>query len=222
MTTAYDHLFKFTIIGDSGVGKSCLMMRFADDTFNESFITTIGVDFRFRTINVDDKIVKLQIWDTAGQETFRSITRSYYRNTAGALLVYDITRRETFMHVSQWLTDAKTHGSSDMTVMLVGNKCDLEHLRQVSTEEGQRFAQENGLLFIETSAKTSKNVEEAFTKPASHIYQRVKDGEIDPGDQSSGVQIGITGSSNTNATTGNSDLGHSQQQQSSGCACQLI
>merc|ERR1712130_1035785 len=104
---------------------------------------------------------------------------------------------ETFMHVAQWLTDAKTHGSSDMTVMLVGNKCDLEHLRQVSTEEGQKFAQENGLLFIETSAKTPKNVEEAFTKPASTIYQRVKDGDIDPGDQSSGVQIGITSGTTT-------------------------
>eukprot|EP01084_Bolivina_argentea_P235033 395621_1 len=144
MTTEYDYLFKLLLIGDSGVGKSCLLLRFADDTYTDSYISTIGVDFKIRTVDLDTKTIKLQIWDTAGQETFRSITRSYYRNTAGALLVYDITRRETFMHVSQWLTDAKTHGSSDMTVMLVGNKCDLEHLRQVSTEEGQKFAQENG------------------------------------------------------------------------------
>ena len=113
-------------------------------------------------MDINGESIKLQIWDTAGQETFRSITRSYYRNTAGALLVYDITRRETFMHISQWLQDAKTHGSSDMTVILVGNKCDLEHVRQVTTDEGKKFAQDNGLLFVETSAKTSHNVQEVM------------------------------------------------------------
>eukprot|EP01084_Bolivina_argentea_P292945 503770_1 len=220
---AYAYLFKFIAIGDTGVGKSCLLLQFTDKRFNPEHDLTIGVEFGTQTVSINNETVKLQIWDTAGQETFRSITRSYYRNTAGALLVYDITRRETFMHVSQWLTDAKTHGSSDMTVMLVGNKCDLEHLRQVSTEEGQKFAQENGLLFIETSAKTSKNVEESFTKPASHIYQRVKDGEIDPGDQSSGVQIGITGSTSATTTTGNvNPTSSTQPARSSGCACQLL
>jgi len=220
---AYAYLFKFIAIGDTGVGKSCLLLQFTDKRFNPEHDLTIGVEFGTQTVSISNETVKLQIWDTAGQETFRSITRSYYRNTAGALLVYDITRRETFMHVSQWLTDAKTHGSSDMTVMLVGNKCDLEHLRQVSTEEGQKFAQENGLLFIETSAKTAKNVEEAFTKPASRIYQRLKDGEIDPGDQSSGVQIGITGPSNNANNNANAEVSGSQQgQQRGGCACQLL
>ena len=145
-----------------GVGKSCLLLQFTDKRFNPEHDLTIGVEFGTQTVNIHNETVKLQIWDTAGQETFRSITRSYYRNTAGALLVYDITRRETFMHVSQWLQDAKQHGSTDMTVILVGNKCDLEHLRQVSTDEGQKFAKDNGLLFIETSAKTSLNVEEVY------------------------------------------------------------
>jgi len=216
---AYAYLFKFIAIGDTGVGKSCLLLQFTDKRFNPEHDLTIGVEFGTQTVPINNETIKLQIWDTAGQETFRSITRSYYRNTAGALLVYDITRRETFMHASQWLSDAKNHGSSDMTVMLVGNKCDLEHLRQVSTEEGAKFAQENSLLFIETSAKTSKNVEDAFTKPAAHIYQRVQDGEIDPSDQSSGVQIGITSSSQSQPINPNVN---ESGQQSSGCNCQLL
>jgi len=216
---AYAYLFKFIAIGDTGVGKSCLLLQFTDKRFNPEHDLTIGVEFGTQTVPINNETIKLQIWDTAGQETFRSITRSYYRNTAGALLVYDITRRETFMHANQWLNDAKNHGSSDMTVMLVGNKCDLEHLRQVSTEEGAKFAQENSLLFIETSAKTSKNVEDAFTKPAAHIYQRVQDGEIDPSDQSSGVQIGITSSSQSQPINPNVN---ESGQQSSGCNCQLL
>jgi len=232
---AYAYLFKYIAIGDTGVGKSCLLLQFTDKRFNPEHDLTIGVEFGTQTVNIHNETVKLQIWDTAGQETFRSITRSYYRNTAGALLVYDITRRETFMHVSQWLQDAKQHGSTDMTVILVGNKCDLEHLRQVSTDEGQKFAKDNGLLFIETSAKTSLNVEEAFVKPAQRIYQRVRDGDINPTDQSSGVQLGI-GNSNIrkqpqqkNENNTNNDINDeninvdpNNNTQSSACACQLL
>ena len=122
MTTAYDHLFKFTIIGDSGVGKSCLMMRFADDTFNESFITTIGVDFRFRTINVDDKIVKLQIWDTAGQEKFKTITSSYYRNAHSVMIVYDVSDRKSFHNIESWLSDIEKFCPSRVCKLIIGNK----------------------------------------------------------------------------------------------------
>jgi Ras-related protein Rab-2A len=111
-------------------------------------------------ITIDNKQIKLQIWDTAGQESFRSITRSYYRGAAGALLVYDITRRETFNHLTSWLDDARQHSNSNMTIMLIGNKSDLEHRRAVSFEEGQQFANEHGLIFLETSAKTAANVEE--------------------------------------------------------------
>ena len=116
---------------------------------------------------MEGKQIKLQIWDTAGQESFRSITRSYYRGAAGALLVYDITRRETFDHLASWLEDARLHANPSMTVMLVGNKSDLSHRRAVSVEEGQEFARENGLLFLETSAKTSLNVDEAFVDTLS-------------------------------------------------------
>ena len=112
-----DYLFKLLLIGDSGVGKSCLLLRFADDTYTESYISTIGVDFKIRTIELDGKTIKLQIWDTAGQESFRSITRSYYRGAAGALLVYDITRRDTFKHLSVWLEEARQHSQSNMVIM---------------------------------------------------------------------------------------------------------
>ena len=142
------------------MGKSCLLLQFTDKRFQQVHDLTIGVEFGARMITIDSKQIKLQIWDTAGQESFRSITRSYYRGAAGALLVYDITRRETFNHLTSWLDDARQHSNSNMTIMLIGNKSDLDHRRAVSLEEGQRFAEEHGLIFLETSAKTAANVEE--------------------------------------------------------------
>ena len=122
----------------------------------------MGVDFGSCCIKVDETYLKLQIWDTAGQESFKSITRSYYRGAAGALLVYDITRRDTFTHLTRWLEEVKQNGNPDMSIMLIGNKSDLDARRQVSTNEGEMFAREHGLIFMETSAKTAQNVEEAF------------------------------------------------------------
>lgn len=148
------------------MGKSCLLLQFTDKRFQQVHDLTIGVEFGARMITIDNKQIKLQIWDTAGQESFRSITRSYYRGAAGALLVYDITRRETFNHLTSWLDDARQHSNSNMTIMLIGNKSDLEHRRAVSTEEGQQFANEHQLIFLETSAKTAANVEEAFINTA--------------------------------------------------------
>ena len=134
---------------DSGVGKSCLLLQFTDKRFQPVHDLTIGVEFGARMVNLEgDKLVKLQIWDTAGQESFRSITRSYYRGAAGALLVYDITRRDTFQHLSRWLDEARQHAQSNMVIMLIGNKNDLEHRRAVSTEEGKAFAEANGLIFL--------------------------------------------------------------------------
>ncbi|CAO2590400.1 Ras-related protein Rab-2B [Lemmus lemmus] len=147
----------------SGVGKSCLLLQFTDKRFQPVHDLTIGVEFGARMVNIDGKQIKLQIWDTAGQESFRSITRSYYRGAAGALLVYDITRRETFNHLTSWLEDARQHSSSSMVIMLIGNKSDLESRRDVKREEGEAFAREHGLIFMETSAKTACNVEEIWS-----------------------------------------------------------
>uniref|UniRef100_A0A669QXI3 RAB2A, member RAS oncogene family n=1 Tax=Phasianus colchicus TaxID=9054 RepID=A0A669QXI3_PHACC len=140
---------------------------------------TIGVEFGARMITIDGKQIKLQIWDTAGQESFRSITRSYYRGAAGALLVYDITRRDTFNHLTTWLEDARQHSNSNMVIMLIGNKSDLESRREVKKEEGEAFAREHGLIFMETSAKTASNVEEAFINTAKEIYEKIQEGVFD-------------------------------------------
>ncbi|EOA18308.1 hypothetical protein CARUB_v10006821mg, partial [Capsella rubella] len=156
---SYAYIFKYIIIGDTGVGKSCLLLKYTDKEFQAVHDLTIGVEFGAKMITIDNKPIKLQIWDTAGQETFRSVTRMYYRGRAGALLVYDITRRETFNHLASWLEEARQHASEKMTTMLIGNKCDLEAKRAVSTEEGEQFAREHGLIFIEASAKTAQNVE---------------------------------------------------------------
>ena len=198
----YDYVFKLVLIGDSGVGKSCLLLRFADDEYQERFNSTIGVDFRIRTaVSAEDgKQIKLQIWDTAGQESFRSITRSYYRGAAGALLVYDITRRETFNHLTSWLDDARQHSNSNMTIMLIGNKSDVAHKRQVSREEGEEFAREHGLVFLETSAKTSDNGEEAFINTASVICEKIDDG-LDVSNESHGIKVGY-GAGGTGANQG--------------------
>eukprot|EP00667_Euglena_gracilis_P019229 EG_transcript_20574 len=176
----HDYLFKYIIIGDSGVGKSCLLLQFTDKRFEPVHDLTIGVEFGARMVTLGDKQVKLQIWDTAGQESFRSITRSYYRGASGALLVYDVTRRETFDHLQSWLDDARQNSNTNMTIMLIGNKSDLEAKRQVATEEGQQFAEQHGLIFLETSAKTAHNVDEAFIGTANVIHEKIQKGLLDP------------------------------------------
>eukprot|EP01130_Rhizamoeba_saxonica_P001256 TRINITY_DN1113_c0_g3_i1.p1 TRINITY_DN1113_c0_g3~~TRINITY_DN1113_c0_g3_i1.p1 ORF type:complete len:214 (+),score=61.45 TRINITY_DN1113_c0_g3_i1:45-686(+) len=187
---SYALLFKFIIIGDTGVGKSCLLVQFTDRVFQSGHDITIGVEFGARMITLDKKQLKLQIWDTAGQESFRSITRSYYRGAAGALLVYDITRRESFNNLESWLEDCQQHANENMTIMVIGNKSDLEHRRAVSTEEGARFAAEHGLIFMETSAKTAAGVEEAFVETAKVIYQKVKANILDISNELSGIKLG--------------------------------
>lgn len=172
MKRDYDHLFKLVLIGDSGTGKSCLLLRFADDAFTDSYITTIGVDFRFKTIPVEEKTVKLQIWDTAGQERFRTITSAYYRGADGIILVYDICDRESFAHVDEWLNEVNRYVNENTCKILLGNKCDLEAERQVSTEEAKSKAQELGIAFVETSAKDSTNVEQAFRMMSAELMKK--------------------------------------------------
>ena len=141
---------------------------------------TIGVEFGAKTIEINGKTIKIQIWDTAGQEAFQAITRTYYKGAIGALLVYDITRRETFTHVTKWLDDVRTNSSKNVTVILIGNKKDLEDKRQVPYEEGEAFAKENGLMFLETSAKTAYNVVESFNLSAQCILNNIQRTGIDP------------------------------------------
>ncbi|TNN60388.1 Ras-related protein Rab-2A [Liparis tanakae] len=188
------------LLPGDGVGKSCLLLQFTDKRFQPVHDLTIGVEFGARMITIDGKQIKLQIWDTAGQESFRSITRSYYRGAAGALLVYDITRRDTFNHLTTWLEDARQHSNSNMVIMLIGNKScnvtyltvcvfflsDLESRREVKKEEGEAFAREHGLIFMETSAKTASNVEEAFINTAKEIYEKIQEGVFDINNESFG------------------------------------
>eukprot|EP00521_Asterionellopsis_glacialis_P014544 CAMPEP_0195290814 /NCGR_PEP_ID=MMETSP0707-20130614/6534_1 /TAXON_ID=33640 /ORGANISM="Asterionellopsis glacialis, Strain CCMP134" /LENGTH=220 /DNA_ID=CAMNT_0040350995 /DNA_START=70 /DNA_END=732 /DNA_ORIENTATION=- len=171
----YDYLFKLVLIGDSGVGKSCLLLRFADDAFTESYISTIGVDFRFRTVKLDNKTVKLQIWDTAGQERFRTITSAYYRGADGIIMVYDVTSTESFDHVNDWLKEVNRYAAEGTSKLLVGNKSDRTSDKVVTTDQAKEFADELGIPFLETSAKSAKNVEEAFlTMAGALIKQRVQ------------------------------------------------
>jgi len=176
---SYEFIFKYIIIGDMGVGKSCLLHQFTDHKFVPDSPHTIGVEFGTRIIDVNGKKIKLQVWDTAGQERFRAVIRSYYRGAAGALLVYDTTRRATYNHLTSWLTDARNLTHPNTVIMLVGNKKDLEDQRDVSFEEATKFAQENGVLFVESSAKTGENVEEVFLKTAKLIFQSIQDGNVD-------------------------------------------
>lgn len=161
MAREYDHLFKLLIIGDSGVGKSSLLLRFADNTFSGNYITTIGVDFKIRTIEVDGEKVKLQIWDTAGQERFRTITSTYYRGTHGVIVVYDVTSGESFANVKRWLHEIEQN-CDVVNRILVGNKNDAPDRKVVLTEDAQRFADQMGIQLFETSAKENINVEEMF------------------------------------------------------------
>ncbi|KAL9296631.1 hypothetical protein ACSQ67_022527 [Phaseolus vulgaris] len=227
----YDYLIKLLLIGDSGVGKSCLLLRFSDGSFTTSFITTIGIDFKIRTIELDGKRIKLQIWDTAGQERFRTITTAYYRGAMGILLVYDVTDEASFSskvlnYIRNWIRNIEQHASDNVNKILVGNKADMDeskrrtlllqvnfqlfcwdvevrkglsfdlrchmcmHVRLemfviviylpvsfkvVPTSKGQALADEYGIKFFETSAKTNLNVEEVFFSIARDIKQRLAD-----------------------------------------------
>mmetsp|Transcript_7027 Transcript_7027/g.10995 ORF Transcript_7027/g.10995 Transcript_7027/m.10995 type:complete len:207 (-) Transcript_7027:284-904(-) len=183
----YDMQCKLLMIGDSGVGKTCLLLRYANDSFSPTFITTIGIDFKIKNVEVDGKRIKLQIWDTAGQERFRTITTSYFRGAQGILLVYDVTDRRSFESIRNWISQIQQHADVHVNKILVGNKCDMLDEKVVSTEEGQRLAKEFGVDFFECSAKNDINVEQSFLGLARAVKDRlVQDGGGGP--SASGVR----------------------------------
>lgn len=172
----YDHLIKLLLIGDSGVGKSCLLLRYSDDSFTSSFITTIGIDFKIKSILCGDSKVKLQIWDTAGQERFRTITTAYYRGAMGILLVYDVSDETSFTNVRNWMRQIDQNAAENVNRVLIGNKSDVDDTdRKVTYNQGKQLANEYGIKFFETSAKLNSNVDDAFMSIASDIVDRLKE-----------------------------------------------
>lgn len=169
----YDYLFKVVLIGDSGVGKSNILLRFTRDEFNVDSKSTIGVEFATRTVKIGERIIKTQIWDTAGQERYRAITSAYYRGAVGALIVYDITREDTFDNVDRWLRELRDHADPEIVIMLVGNKCDLKHLRVVEESRAREYAEKEELFFIETSALDATNIEPSFQRILEERYNIV-------------------------------------------------
>ncbi|KAE8673688.1 Ras-related protein RABA2c [Hibiscus syriacus] len=169
----YEYLFKIVLIGDSGVGKSNILSRYTRNEFCLESKSTIGVEFATRTLQVEGKAVKAQIWDTAGQERYRAITSAYYRGAVGAILVYDITKRQTFDNVQRWLRELRNHADSNIVLMMAGNKSDLNHLRAVSEQDGQALAEKEGLSFLETSALDATNIQKAFQTILTEVYHIV-------------------------------------------------
>ncbi|KAL9258465.1 Ras-related protein [Drosera capensis] len=166
-----DYVYKLVVTGDSAVGKSQILSRFAKNEFSFDSKSTIGVEFQTRTVSINSKLIKAQIWDTAGQERYRAVTSAYYRGALGAMLIYDITKRQTFDHIPKWVEDLRSHADSSVVIMLVGNKADLTEQRVVSTDDALEYAKSQGLFFYETSALSGENVEAAFLQVLEEIYK---------------------------------------------------
>eukprot|EP00298_Acanthocystis_sp_HF-20_P019850 c24310_g1_i1.p1 GENE.c24310_g1_i1~~c24310_g1_i1.p1 ORF type:complete len:201 (-),score=70.43 c24310_g1_i1:89-691(-) len=178
--TQFDATVKILLVGDSAVGKSSLLLRFSDNSFTPSFITTIGIDFKIRTIDADGKRIKLQVWDTAGQERFKTITTAYFRGAMGVLLLYDITREESFTNIESWMLSVRQNAPVDVQLVLVANKCDLEAERKITKARGEALAKQYNIPFFETSAKTSQNVEAVFTKITKLILANTGEKVLSP------------------------------------------
>jgi small GTP-binding protein len=214
----YEYLFKLIVVGDSGTGKSCLVTRYADDEFKLDTKSTIGVEFKTVDVMLNGKTVKLQIWDTAGQERFRAITSAYYRGAVGVLMVYDITKRKTFLDIDKWLFEIKENCLNGVNIILVGNKSDLSAMREVSSEEAKKYAESHTkkgfpISFIETSALDKTNVEVAFLDLAKNILHEAisaEENKTDPRPQ-------ITGQRQTVDITTNIQIPPNANQ--NGCPC---
>ena len=192
----FDYLLKYIIIGDAAVGKSNLLLRYVHGQFKPEYQLTIGVEFGAKNIEIDSKMFRIQIWDTAGQENFRSITRAYYKNSVCALVVYDISSRDSFNNVMSWIEDCKNQSPKTIFIVLVGNKSDLDDKRQVSYEEGKELADKNELLFFESSAKDGINVDEIFVNSAKEIAKKIEQGYYDLENDTCGIKKGINRSNN--------------------------
>ncbi|XP_030401815.1 ras-related protein Rab-3D [Gopherus evgoodei] len=201
----FDYMFKLLIIGNSSVGKTSFLFRYADDSFTSAFVSTVGIDFKVKTVYRNEKRVKLQIWDTAGQERYRTITTAYYRGAMGFLLMYDIANQDSFNAVQDWATQIKTYSWDNAQVILVGNKCDLEDDRVVATEDGKRLADELGFEFFEASAKDNINVKQVFERLVDIICEKMN--------ESLDTNTTLVGNSKNGALT------ETSPPQSSSCSC---
>ncbi|KAI5610742.1 ras-related protein Rab-15, partial [Silurus asotus] len=204
MAKQYDVLFRLLLLGDSGVGKTCLLCRLTDNEFLSPHISTIGVDFKMKTIEVNGLKVRIQIWDTAGQERYQTITKQYYRRAQGIFLVYDITSYVSFQHIMKWISDVDEYAPRIVQKFLVGNKRDEELQRQVTTEQGNKLAQSYGMDFLETSAFTNYNISEAFTRMTELVLEASRK-EPDSDLPSSNVEL--------------NDTEPDQEQEYSTCSC---
>lgn len=184
----FDYMFKILIIGNSSVGKTSFLFRYADDSFTSAFVSTVGIDFKVKTVIRKEKRMKLQIWDTAGQERYRTITTAYYRGAMGFILMYDVTNEESFNSVQDWVTQIKTYSWDNAQVILVGNKSDMEAERVVTYDRGKQLADQLGLEFFETSAKENINVKDVFVRLVDIICEKMSDGL--ESDQSMGMNKG--------------------------------
>lgn len=173
----YDMLIKLLMVGDSGTGKSNILLQFTDNIFSPSFISTIGIDFKIKTIVINNKKIKLQIWDTAGQERFRTITTAYYRGAMGIMMIYDITDEKSFNNVHYWIKSIEQHSNENVEIILIGNKIDMKEKRAITFEQGSRLAQhyskEKEVKFFEVSAKTGENINEAYSFLAEKISNKI-------------------------------------------------
>ena len=190
----YNMIFKIVLVGDSGVGKTNLLLRYLKNEFNTQTKATVRVEFGNTKVQIDNALIKAQIWDTAGQERYRSITSAYYKGAHGALIVYDITRKDSFDSVEKWLSDLKNNGEEKMVIMAIGNKCDMVNERVISTEEGEAKAQRNNIAFLETSALNATNVAKAFDELIQKLYVAFKkdfedNDEDDLGENANTIEI---------------------------------